>query len=170
MRCHFLLQRIFPIQGSNPCLLHLLHWQADSLALHDVGNPIYKYLFTYKYTIIYINKMYNYYVEGWLDLYLALMSSTWTALRRVTGTQIPVQPPKLATQRWNGPPLNAQWTHYYCTSHKGTLTIRWIIYWNDLSGGYFTTEQNYHTVYTIFTYILVLTPFLKPEAQAQAEF
>ena len=64
MRCHFLLQRIFPIQGSNPCLLHLLHWQADSLALHNVGNPIYKYLFTYKYTIIYINKMYNYYVEG----------------------------------------------------------------------------------------------------------
>ena len=31
--CHFLLQRIFPIQGSNPCLLHLLHWQADSLPL-----------------------------------------------------------------------------------------------------------------------------------------
>ena len=40
--------------------------------------------------------MYNYYVEGWLDLYLALMSSTWTALRRMTGTQIPVQPPKLS--------------------------------------------------------------------------
>ena len=36
----------------------------DSLALHHLGNPIYKYLFTYKYTIIYINKMYNYYVEG----------------------------------------------------------------------------------------------------------
>ena len=28
--CHFLLQVIFPIQGSNPHLLHLLHWQADS--------------------------------------------------------------------------------------------------------------------------------------------
>ena len=25
MCCHFLLQGIFPIQGSNPCLLHLLH-------------------------------------------------------------------------------------------------------------------------------------------------
>ena len=24
--CHFLLQGIFPTQGSNPCLLHLLHW------------------------------------------------------------------------------------------------------------------------------------------------
>ena len=30
MGCHFLLQRIFLIQGSNPHLLHLLHWQADS--------------------------------------------------------------------------------------------------------------------------------------------
>ena len=25
--CHFLLQGIFLTQGSNPCLLHLLHWQ-----------------------------------------------------------------------------------------------------------------------------------------------
>ena len=29
--CHFLLQRILPTQGWNPCLLCLLHWQADSL-------------------------------------------------------------------------------------------------------------------------------------------
>ena len=28
--CHFLLQRIFPTQESNPYLLRLLHWQADS--------------------------------------------------------------------------------------------------------------------------------------------
>ena len=28
---HFLLQRIFPTQGSNLHHLHLLHWQADSL-------------------------------------------------------------------------------------------------------------------------------------------
>ena len=27
--CHFFLQGIFPTQGSNLCLLHLLHWQAD---------------------------------------------------------------------------------------------------------------------------------------------
>ena len=27
--CHFLLQGIFPIQGLNPRLLHLGHWQAD---------------------------------------------------------------------------------------------------------------------------------------------
>ena len=29
--CHFLLQGVFPTQGLNPCLLRLLHWQADSL-------------------------------------------------------------------------------------------------------------------------------------------
>ena len=28
--CHYLLQEIFLNQGSNPCLLYLLHWQADS--------------------------------------------------------------------------------------------------------------------------------------------
>ena len=33
--CHFLLQRIFPTQGSNPCLLR---WQVDSLPLCHQGN------------------------------------------------------------------------------------------------------------------------------------
>ena len=37
--CHFLLQRIFPTQGSNPQLLHLLHWQAESLPLRYLGSP-----------------------------------------------------------------------------------------------------------------------------------
>ena len=34
--CHFLLQGIFPTQGSN---LHLLHWQAGSLPLSHQGSP-----------------------------------------------------------------------------------------------------------------------------------
>ena len=34
--CHALLQGIFPTQGSNPCLLHLLNWQAGSLPLSSV--------------------------------------------------------------------------------------------------------------------------------------
>ena len=37
--CHFLLQRIFPTQGLNPCLQHLLHWQADSLPVVPPGKP-----------------------------------------------------------------------------------------------------------------------------------
>ena len=35
--CHVLLQGIFPTQKSNPCLLHLLTWQADSLPSEPVG-------------------------------------------------------------------------------------------------------------------------------------
>ena len=30
---------IFPTQGLSLCLLHLLHWQADSLPLSHLGNP-----------------------------------------------------------------------------------------------------------------------------------
>ena len=37
--CHFLLQGIFPIQGQNPHLLCLLHWQVSSLPLALPGKP-----------------------------------------------------------------------------------------------------------------------------------
>jgi len=37
--CHALLQWIFPTQGSNPCLLSLLHWQVGSLPLAPPGKP-----------------------------------------------------------------------------------------------------------------------------------
>ena len=35
MACHFFLQGIFPIQGSNPCFLH---WQEGSLPLNHQGS------------------------------------------------------------------------------------------------------------------------------------
>ena len=35
--CHPLLQRIFPTQGSNSCLLCFLHWKAGSLPLTPSG-------------------------------------------------------------------------------------------------------------------------------------
>ena len=38
--CHFLLQGIVPIQGLNPSLLCLLHWQVGSLPLVPPGKPI----------------------------------------------------------------------------------------------------------------------------------
>ena len=38
---HFLLQGIFPTQGSNPCLLH---WKANSLPLCHVESPLISYL------------------------------------------------------------------------------------------------------------------------------
>ena len=37
--CHFLLQGIFPPQGLNPHLLHLLYWQVDSLPPSHLGSP-----------------------------------------------------------------------------------------------------------------------------------
>ena len=38
--CHFFLQGILAAQGLNPHLLHLLHWQADSLPLAPLGKPV----------------------------------------------------------------------------------------------------------------------------------
>ena len=40
--CHALLQGIFLTQGSNPHLLHLLHWQVGSLPLALPGKPIHR--------------------------------------------------------------------------------------------------------------------------------
>ena len=37
--CHALLQGTFLTQGSNPCLLSLLHWQVGSLPLAPPGKP-----------------------------------------------------------------------------------------------------------------------------------
>ena len=39
--CRALLQGIFLTQGSNPHLLHLLHWQVGSLSLAPPGKPYY---------------------------------------------------------------------------------------------------------------------------------
>ena len=52
MGCHFLLQGIFPTQGSKPCLLHLLLWHADSLPLMPHGKPLF---IPYKDTILNIS-------------------------------------------------------------------------------------------------------------------
>ena len=56
--CHFLLQRIFPIQGSNPLLLQLLHWQADFLSLHYPGSQI-LYVITSTWSLKKWNKWMN---------------------------------------------------------------------------------------------------------------
>ena len=39
MGCHFLLKGIFSTQGLNLCLLHLLHWQVDSVLLSHLIFP-----------------------------------------------------------------------------------------------------------------------------------
>ena len=47
--CYSLLQGIFPTQGSNLHLSHLLHWQENSLPLCYLGSPLLKYAFIYLY-------------------------------------------------------------------------------------------------------------------------
>ena len=47
VRSHFLLQGIFLTQGSNLRLLYLLHWQVDSLPLHDLGSRYYCVYYVY---------------------------------------------------------------------------------------------------------------------------
>ena len=42
--CHFLFQGIFPTQGLNLCLLHLLHWLAVSLSLSHWESPKESYM------------------------------------------------------------------------------------------------------------------------------
>ena len=41
--CHAFLQGIFPTKRLNPRLLHLLHWQADSLPLSHQGSLFWMY-------------------------------------------------------------------------------------------------------------------------------
>ena len=45
--CHFLLQGIFPTQGLNLCLIHLLHCQVGSLPLAPPGKPNSHYKFCF---------------------------------------------------------------------------------------------------------------------------
>ena len=40
MGCHFLLQGSFPTKESNPCILCLFHWQANSLPLAPSGKMV----------------------------------------------------------------------------------------------------------------------------------
>ena len=51
MGCHFLLQGIFPTQGSNPCLLH---WQVDSLPLETPFMCTVIYVYVYIYVCVWV--------------------------------------------------------------------------------------------------------------------
>ena len=81
--CHFLPQRIFPIQGWNLSLLHILHWQVDFSRTEPPGNPLfysYMYFIMHLYIHIFIHWAlyhilyvctYTYILQnGWLCLFL----------------------------------------------------------------------------------------------------
>ena len=50
--CHFLLQGIFPTPGSNPCLLHFLLWQEDSLPLAPPGERHSLYILPWCFVVL----------------------------------------------------------------------------------------------------------------------
>ena len=52
--CHFLLQRIFLTQRSNPHLFCLLHWQENSLPLVPPGKPYPKHCHKWKNMPLYL--------------------------------------------------------------------------------------------------------------------
>ena len=75
---HFLLQGIVPIQGSNPDLLWLLLWQADSLPLSHLGSPIVDgshFQLTRSY-----NALQEYFFKSLNYLLISLSSKHWKLL------------------------------------------------------------------------------------------
>ena len=62
--CHTLLQGIFPTR-SNPCLLHLLHWQVGALLLAPYGKPNQGIILKNPFLNLQVQQMYiNNLVEG----------------------------------------------------------------------------------------------------------
>ena len=71
---HFLLQGIFPMQGSNLGPLRLLHWQADSLPPASPGQPYIISIVTIKITLI----LYNVYLIFNVLMYSVVSDSLWS--------------------------------------------------------------------------------------------
>ena len=73
--CHFLLQGIFPTQGSN---LQLLQWQADALPLSHLGSPFQKMIqfnFYVKHTKVHIVAILKLWIRCFLSKQLLLRAS-----------------------------------------------------------------------------------------------
>ena len=89
--CHFLLQGIFPIQGSNWCLQRLLHWQADSLPLSHLGSAVQDRCPITTSRLIQVSSFWQlslknarsvyfmilFFVIGWLDFFIMVCLSFW---------------------------------------------------------------------------------------------
>ena len=64
--CHFLLQRIFSSQRSNP---HLLHWQLDSLPMSHQGSP---HINIYNWYIFFLDCSLGHYIFSFFVSYNSL--------------------------------------------------------------------------------------------------
>ena len=108
--CQFLLQRIFPIQGWNPSLLHLLRWQMDSSRTELPEKPliyivvcmllcicVYIFLYTGLYIIfymcVYIHIFYN--MGGYVYFLLIMSISSHSHLGDLPDPRIELGSPAL---------------------------------------------------------------------------
>ena len=105
--CHFLLQGIFPTQGLNPHLLHLLHWEADSLPLAPPGKPLTFHLFL---------QAWQYLQEPWHRVHTILVAFPKPHLHpsKRTFHQTPLKSPNL-----NVPYVSRQNLDWYNTENVG---------------------------------------------------
>ena len=69
--CHFLLQGLLPMQGSNPHLLRLLHWQVSSLPQVPPGKP-------YEVFIVYLTFWISCLPSIGVEIYLLLLCFRYT--------------------------------------------------------------------------------------------
>ena len=79
--CHFLLQGIFPTQGLNQNLLHLLHWQSDSLPPSHLGSPNYPVLIVWLFSCVWL------FATPWTVAHQASLSFTSSHLKTVMSKQ-----------------------------------------------------------------------------------
>ena len=80
--CHFLLQGTFLIQGSNLCLLSLVHWQAGSLALAPPGKSL-----LFQLVVMYLPSAHQemLWARYWLTIYeVSADCVAWSQVERTT--------------------------------------------------------------------------------------
>ena len=136
VRCHALLQGIFPTQGSNLHLLHLLHWQVGSLPLAPPGKPIFMW------------RSPNF-IHIWLlhlsqtpDLYvITLKFQVWSLPRKCTGHSKHPLPttqektPHIDITRWSTPKsdwlysLQPKMEKLYTVNKNKTRSWLWLRPW-----------------------------------------
>ena len=108
--CHFLLQGIFPTQGSNRLLLILLHWQADSLPLHHLGSRLFLCLHNCQLGFAFSSSVTGM-QQQWLNRWLFFSVWLYSVLIALGSFRLSVPP--CSVQGWTLTLLVARWLFYH---------------------------------------------------------
>ena len=73
MRCHFLLQGIFPTQGPNLYVLCILHWQAGSFPLGHLRSPTIHRIYHF-YGFVFLRQLLDQSVSRFLEFHFNFLS------------------------------------------------------------------------------------------------